>query len=223
MAKYDPLRDHLARRRRVPLRMTFDQVADLVGPLPQSAFVHRAWWANDTKVQSIAWRSAGWRVDAVDQTAREVLFAPAEPGDRPPSAAGPGSGPAAAPRRQEYVRAEVIDGFARRTDFDYGKLLRLLQELNDNHRRGNAYACHALLRAVLDHIPPLLGQRDFNGVVNNRGWGRTDAAYLRRLKDFRAQADDVLHRQISRRADGLDLDDLPARACLDSLLRACLE
>jgi hypothetical protein len=44
---------------------------------------------------------------------------------------------------------------------DCGKLARLVAELNDNYSRGNAYATHALLRALLDHIPPLLGYPDF--------------------------------------------------------------
>jgi len=41
--------------------------------------------------------------------------------------------------------------------FDRSKLLRLIEELNDNYLRGNGHAAHALLRAILDHVPPLLG------------------------------------------------------------------
>jgi hypothetical protein len=46
--------------------------------------------------------------------------------------------------------------------------------LNDNYSRGNAYAAHALLRAILDHIPPLLGCADFKAAANNHSWSRTD-------------------------------------------------
>jgi len=35
---------------------------------------------------------------------------------------------------------------------DPGKLMRLVAELNDSYSRGNAYAAHALLRAILDHV-----------------------------------------------------------------------
>lgn len=75
MGKYDPLRDLLASRQLDEVVLTFADVEKLVGPLPASAHVHRAWWANDSKVQAQAWRSAGWRVAAVDQKAQRVTFA----------------------------------------------------------------------------------------------------------------------------------------------------
>ncbi len=87
--------------------------------------------------------------------------------------------------------------------------MRLIAELDDNYRRNNAYAAHALLRAILDHIPPMLGRPSFTAVANNYPWTRTDRAYIQKLLDFRAQADDVLHRQISQRPDLLSLDEMP--------------
>ena len=80
---------------------------------------------------------------------------------------------------------------------------------------------HALLRAILDHIPPLLGSADFAAAVNNYRWCRTDRVYMRRLLDFKLQADDVLHRQISANADLLSLEDVPPRAWVNRLLREC--
>jgi hypothetical protein len=76
VAKYDGLRDFLAAQvvEVGEVSMTFPEVAQLVGPLPESATKHRAWWANDSKVQARAWRSAGWRVDSVDQGAGRVVF-----------------------------------------------------------------------------------------------------------------------------------------------------
>jgi hypothetical protein len=106
--------------------------------------------------------------------------------------------------------------------FDHTKLLRLMAELDDNFARDNAYAAHALLRAILDHIPPMLGCASFAAVANNYPWTRTDKGYVRRLLDFRLQADDVLHRQISRRPDLLSLEDMPPRVCLNRLLQECV-
>jgi hypothetical protein len=74
MGKYDPLRDLLASRQLDEVVLTFGDVEKLVGLLPPSAHLHRAWWANDSKVQAQAWRSAGWHVAAVDQTAQRVTF-----------------------------------------------------------------------------------------------------------------------------------------------------
>jgi hypothetical protein len=105
--------------------------------------------------------------------------------------------------------------------FDRSKLLRLIDELNDNYARANGYAVHALLRAILDHIPPLLGSADFEAAVNNYRWSRTDRVYMRRLLDFKLQADDVLHRQISGKADLLSLEDVPPRAWVNRLLQEC--
>ena len=79
MAKYDPLRDWLrAQSSRSEITMRFADIEQLIGgSLPASAHRHRAWWANEASgniVQAHAWQDAGWRVDAVDQTARWVRF-----------------------------------------------------------------------------------------------------------------------------------------------------
>lgn len=53
----------------------FDEIANLVGGLPPSAFRHRPWWANDARhVQAAAWMAAGWRTEAVDLDRRQVTF-----------------------------------------------------------------------------------------------------------------------------------------------------
>jgi len=107
------------------------------------------------------------------------------------------------------------------SQLDCAKLLQLIDELNDNYARENAYAAHALLRAILDHIPPILGYADFVEVANNYQWPRTDRKYIKRLLDFKLQGDDVLHRQISDKADLLGMDDLPPRVWPNRLLQEC--
>ena len=70
-----------------------------------------------------------------------------------------------------YIDAKVIEKLRKIPDvprgLDYSKLLRLIEELNDNYAKGNAYAAHASLRSILDHIPPTLGCDDFKAVANN--------------------------------------------------------
>jgi hypothetical protein len=172
MGKYDPLRDYLASRTVDEEPMTFGQLERLVGPLPDSAREHRAWWGNDSyRSQSIAWQAAGWHVASVDQASGQVVFARGVKSGRP----------ATRQRAQvptgSYVNAQVIAAITAQqgTDqFDWSKLLRLIGELNDNYARGNGYAVHALVRAILDHIPPLLGCASFAAAVNNYRWSRTD-------------------------------------------------
>jgi hypothetical protein len=125
-----------------------------------------------------------------------------------------------------YVDEKVIKAIRAKdgqSEFDVTKLLALVDELNDNYAGRHAYASHALLRAVLDHVPPILGCRDFTAVANNFAWGQSDKKYIKRLEDFRAQADDALHRQIRASADLLSLDDMPARAYVNRLLQECAQ
>jgi hypothetical protein len=125
-----------------------------------------------------------------------------------------------------YIDAQVGASMVARAQalgLDCGKLTRLVAELNDNYRRGNAYAAHALLRALLDHIPPLPGCRNFEVAASNYPWERTDKSYARRLLDFKLQADDALHRQISPRPDRLDLTDMPPKIWINTILQECAD
>ena len=126
--------------------------------------------------------------------------------------------------RGTYVGAQVIAAIRAHGGpgrLDRAKLLRLIDELNDNYAKGSTYATHAVLRALLDHIPPLLGCTSFTAVANNYPWSRTDKAYMRRLLDFKLQADDAMHRQISAKTDLLSLHDIPPRAWVNRLLQEC--
>ena len=81
MSKYDPLYDYLIR---TPahvddVTLSFAQLENLLDfSLPRSARVHRAWWSNPSKPHqhpyAQAWIAAGWKVDALDQTAGWVRF-----------------------------------------------------------------------------------------------------------------------------------------------------
>ena len=44
--------------------------------LPKSAYLYRAWWANDrTHIQARAWLDAGWKVKVLRMEDRYVTFA----------------------------------------------------------------------------------------------------------------------------------------------------
>lgn len=81
MAKYDALRDHLAKLPRGQNRatMTFSRIADLLGePLPPSALQYEDWWqgrARWSKVVKVRpWETAGWVVDDLSLRAKLVTF-----------------------------------------------------------------------------------------------------------------------------------------------------
>ena len=79
VAKYDALAAHLDQlsKSQETVTLSFAQVAEIVGGLPQSAYEIRQWWANDSKVEARAWRSVGWHVaeGGVDFSAETVRFA----------------------------------------------------------------------------------------------------------------------------------------------------
>ncbi|MCB0017768.1 MAG: DUF4268 domain-containing protein, partial [Anaerolineales bacterium] len=60
------------------IKVPFNRVEEIIGSsLPRSAYVHRAWWANDPvgHAHSILWLDAGWRVASVNMTQSFVTFA----------------------------------------------------------------------------------------------------------------------------------------------------
>jgi hypothetical protein len=126
--------------------------------------------------------------------------------------------------RSPYIAKQVTDTIrakAGQSRFDLTKLLALIAELNDNYANENTYAAHALLRAILDHAPPILGYPTFQEAVNNYQWSRTDKQYMRKLLDFRSQADDALHRPISGKASLLDFTHMPPGIWVNQLLQEC--
>jgi hypothetical protein len=132
--------------------------------------------------------------------------------------------PAPEPELEPYIAAAVVaqlESTLAASSWECTKLLALIEELNDAYRSGMTYAAHALLRAMLDHIPPLLGYASFPAVASSYSWSRTDKQYIKRLAEFRTQADDVLHRQISSTADLLTTQDMPQRVTVNRLLQEC--
>lgn len=77
MAKYAPLRDHLASRPEPVVEMTFAEIDRLVGGLPPSARKHSAWWANETSgthSHARAWLDFGRHTTRLDLNAGRVSF-----------------------------------------------------------------------------------------------------------------------------------------------------
>lgn len=79
-SRYAPLAIWLQNQppRKELVKPTFAQVEEIIGgPLPRSAYEHRAWWANDSvgHVQSQQWLDVGWRVASVNFSTQVVRFA----------------------------------------------------------------------------------------------------------------------------------------------------
>lgn len=85
-----------------------------------------------------------------------------------------------------------------KSEFDLGKLISLCEELNVCYRSQCYHAVAALTRAVIDHVPPVLGCSKFSEVVNNYSGGKSFSDSMKRLEGVRKIADAHLHTQVRR-------------------------
>lgn len=120
-----------------------------------------------------------------------------------------------------YVSEQRIDQLSELfpKEFDLGRLLALLRELNIAYRTNSFMAVAMLARSVIDHIPPILGVRTFNEVVSNYPGTKSFRKSMEHLNSsLRNVADAHLHVPI-RKAETLPtFPQVDFRADLDVLL-----
>lgn len=82
-----------------------------------------------------------------------------------------------------FLESSVLNALrqAKSGKFDCAKLVRLCEELNDAYGRGNHLSCVLLIRAVMNHVPPIFGCRTFAEVTAQSG--KSLKAVFRRLED----------------------------------------
>lgn len=84
-------------------------------------------------------------------------------------------------------------------DFDFRKLIRLCEELNIASREECHFATAALTRALVDHVPPLFGKKNFSEVANNYAGARSFREAMEHLDSAAKKvADGHLHTQIRK-------------------------
>lgn len=103
--------------------------------------------------------------------------------------------------------------------FDFTRLVALLNELNTASRVSSLYSVGFLVRAVIDHVPPLFNAQSFNEVVNNYPGTKSFKKNMASLNDaLRNVADSYLHSHIRNREDLPLPQQVDFRAQLDHLL-----
>jgi hypothetical protein len=85
------------------------------------------------------------------------------------------------------------------SDFDLRRLIRRCDELNKCFASSSFSATAYLVRAILDHVPPIFRVRTFAEVANNIGSKSTKASLLHLERSSRNIADSLLHQQIRQR------------------------
>ena len=103
-------------------------------------------------------------------------------------------------------------------DFDLSKLIALCNELNDNYSLKNYHSCAMLLRAMVDHIPPIFRKTSFADVCLQHE-GRSFKNIMKPLNDTAKKiGDDYLHTQISKKVLAVTKTQVSFQANLDVLL-----
>lgn len=120
----------------------------------------------------------------------------------------------------DYVHENRLDEIrATETDnFDLSKLIRLCEELNSAFQDESHLSTAMLVRAILDHVPPIFGFTTFAEVANNYG-GKSLKKSLQNLQNSsRNIADAHLHEPIRRKESLPNKTQVDFRNDLDVLL-----
>lgn len=108
-------------------------------------------------------------------------------------------------------------------DWDLRKLVRLLQEINLAHVNGMYMATVMLVRAVADHVSPILGCKNFSEVANNYTAPRSFSDQMKHLDgSMRKVADMHLHQQVRKSEVLPSATQVDFKAALDVLLAEIL-
>jgi hypothetical protein len=88
MAKYDPLRRFLRRRREDVVRLTYADIERIIGAILPHAAANASWWSNEAGpgrglVQSRAWLDAGFRVAQLEPGKAVAFERPRRDGSSP--------------------------------------------------------------------------------------------------------------------------------------------
>ncbi len=103
-------------------------------------------------------------------------------------------------------------------NFDLSRLVSFCNELDDNYSLGNYHSCAMLLRAILDHIPPIFNKTSFDDVCAQHG-GRSFKDIVRPLNETAKKiGDDYLHTQVNKKVLVVTKTQVNFQANLDMLL-----
>ena len=120
-----------------------------------------------------------------------------------------------------YVAEERITELAEieNATFDTSKIIRLVRELNVAYNNDAHFTTGILVRAIIDHVPPIFGCATFPEVANNYKGTKSFKAAMQRFNDsLRNLADSYLHVQIRKVESLPTYNQVDFRAELDALL-----
>lgn len=126
--------------------------------------------------------------------------------------------------KDEFVNLSRIDELKNCSNnkFDLTKLIRLCEELNIAYNQGLHFAVGTLVRALLDHIPPIFNQSNFAGVVNQYRAAGKEKSFKDSMenleKSMRKIVDSILHSHITKSETLSNSTQIDCKRDLDRLL-----
>lgn len=121
---------------------------------------------------------------------------------------------------KKFINSERINSLKKLNNgnFDYQKLIKLLEEINHNYSFENFLSVAILSRAVIDHVPPIFGQNTFNEVANNYGNTSFKKNMLHLNNSMRSMADSYLHIPIRKKESLPNVNQIDFSREIDFLL-----
>ncbi len=108
----------------------------------------------------------------------------------------------ASEQQNHYVNIKRIEELERinNNEFDLEKLIEFCKDLNKCHFVGAILAVPVLVRAILDHVPPIFEKQNFDEVANNYGFTISNKRSILKLQESsRNIANSFLHTQIRKK------------------------
>jgi len=99
-----------------------------------------------------------------------------------------------------YINKKRFQALKKKTGkFDFSRLLQMLTELDCAFSAGNYISVILLVRAVLDHVPPIFNLNTFTEVANNYGTKSFKDSMSHLENSSRKIADSYLHTRIRKK------------------------
>lgn len=88
-------------------------------------------------------------------------------------------------------------GEIKNNSYDLSKLIRMLEELNNNYDNDNYYSVAIISRAIIDHVPPIFGIQTFTNLIHQKKFSRSFLKSMNHLNEtLRSIGDSFLHQTI---------------------------
>ena len=119
----------------------------------------------------------------------------------------------------DLARIKELDSI-KNSSYDTSKLVRLCEELNLCYSKECVFSIAMLIRAILDHVPPIFKMDNFEQVANNYKWGQSEKNLILHLqRSLRNIADSHLHKKIRKKESLPNLTQVNFKNELDVLLQ----